>query len=87
MQCVIILFPLKVAITEEQEAEFSRATELDGVELVKVEGTKMKLSKELIAQWVYKVEYKDNGVLMFCAKENVRKRNSQGLNYIVSISF
>ena len=41
-----------MAITEEQEAEFSRAAGLDDKELVKVEGTKMKLSKELLSQYV-----------------------------------
>ena len=43
-----ILF--QVAFTEEQEAELSRAAQLDAKELIKVEGTKMKLSKELMSQ-------------------------------------
>ena len=45
-----ILFLFQVAFTEEQEAELSRAAQLDAKELIKVEGTKMKLSKELMSQ-------------------------------------
>ena len=46
-----------MAFTEEQEAELSRAAELDAKELIKVEGTKMKLSKELMSQYVIHVQH------------------------------
>ena len=76
-----------MAITEEQEAEFSRAAGLDDKELVKVEGTKMKLSKELLSQYVcfvgrlslsqifaYFIAANSTGCLLSRSAQNLKKR-------------
>lgn len=41
---------VQVAITEEEEKLFSKAAGLDDKELIKVEGTRVRLSKELLSQ-------------------------------------